>query len=197
MAATNVGGARTDGLRLRLVLSSICCISLVSLFRLLLVFVNASAAFTLSFIRLIFENPPVFAVFLLTPLVAYGTIHEMKWAGWCDQHPPALVPNLCVRNGPMSILLHATHRRNLPSIGALGVSPAFSQGPRAECWFFSRSRRAWAVAHVAERHDWLPSDIVLVRVSVPRDLLTHRGRGLWTCPRVVRNILSVSLPCAA
>ena len=97
----------------------------------------------------------------------------------------------------MSILLHATHRRNLPFIHRLGVSPAFSEGPRPECWFFARSRRAWAVQHVAERHDWLPADIVLVRVSIPRAQLIHRGRGLWTCPRVVRSIVSVSMPRAA
>ena len=60
-----------------------------------------------------------------------------------------------------------------------------------------RSRRAWAAEHVAERHGWAPADLVFFRVSVPRGLLTHRGCGLWTCPRVVRNILSVSLPCAA
>ena len=97
----------------------------------------------------------------------------------------------------MSILLHATHRRNLPSIRRLGVSPAFSQGPRAECWFCARSRRAWAVEHVAERHGWPPADVVVVRVSVPRDLLTRRGRGLWTCSRVVKSIISVALPFAA
>ena len=97
----------------------------------------------------------------------------------------------------MSILLHCTPRRNLPSIYRLGVSPAFAQGPRAECWFCAGSRRAWAVEHVAERHGVDPSDVVVLRVNVARHLLTRRGKGLWTCPRVVRDILSVAITNAA
>ncbi len=97
----------------------------------------------------------------------------------------------------MAILMHCTHRRNLPSIHRLGISPVFSQGVRPECWFFARSKRAWAVQHVAERHDWNLSDIVVVRVSVSRSRLTRRGVGLWTCPSVVFRILSVSWPGAA
>ncbi len=97
----------------------------------------------------------------------------------------------------MAILLHVSPRRNLPSLYRNGVSPAFSRGARAECWYCSPSRRPWALEHVAERHNVALSDVVVLRVNVRRDLLTRRGRGVWTCPRVVRNILSVSLPCAA
>jgi hypothetical protein len=34
-------------------------------------------------------------------------------------------------------------------------------------------------------------------VHIPRQLLGRRGKGLWTCPRAARDILSVSLPTAA
>ena len=78
----------------------------------------------------------------------------------------------------MSILLHATIRRNLPSIWKLGISPAFSQGARAECWFCTRSRRAWAVQHVADRHDVPLSEVVVFRVSVPRSRLVAPPRGV-------------------
>ena len=96
----------------------------------------------------------------------------------------------------MSILLHATIRRNLPSIWKLGISPAFSQGARAECWFCTRSRRAWAVQHVADRHDVPLSEVVVFRVSVPRSRLVARRRGVWTCATVVKSIRSVSVPVA-
>ncbi len=97
----------------------------------------------------------------------------------------------------MSILFHATPRRNLASIYRLGVSPEFARCVRQECWFCTGALRAWAVEHVAERHNVPPSEIVLVRVSVRRDALTFRGKGKWTCRRAVKSILSVSLPCAA
>ncbi len=97
----------------------------------------------------------------------------------------------------MSMLLHVSIRRNLSSIWRLGISPAFAQGARAECWFCSRSKRAWAIQHVAERHDVPLSEVVVFRVNVPRSRLVSRRRGLWTCDTVVKSILSVAVPCAA
>ena len=97
----------------------------------------------------------------------------------------------------MSILLHVTPRRNLPSIYRLGVSPAFSESQWSVCWFCSPARRAWAIAHVADRHGVSPSEVAVVRVSIRRGLLKFRGRASWTCEKVVRSIVSVSLPDAA
>ena len=96
----------------------------------------------------------------------------------------------------MSILLHVSVRRNLASIWKLGISPAFSQGERAECWFCSRSKRPWAVAHVAERRraaigsDRLPGQHSPLPVG-------PRRRGVWTCTTVVKSIVSVAVPAAA
>lgn len=97
----------------------------------------------------------------------------------------------------MSILFHVSPRRNLSSIYRVGVSPAFAAGARAECWFCSASKKAWAVEHVAERHGVPVSEVVVLRVNVRRSLLTRRGRGVWTCARVVRSVISVALPFAA
>ena len=55
----------------------------------------------------------------------------------------------------------------------------------------------WAVEHVAERHGVPASAVSVLRVNVPRRLLTGRGRGKWTAARVVRSIVSVLLPAAA
>ncbi len=97
----------------------------------------------------------------------------------------------------MSILLHVTVRRNLPSIYRRGIDPRFSRGARAECWFCSSRLREWAIAHVAERHEVPVADVVVIRVNVPRAKLVRRATGKWTCAGVVRSILSVAVPFAA
>ena len=94
----------------------------------------------------------------------------------------------------MFSLLHVSPRRNLSSLYKHGVSPDFAQCLRAECWFCAPSLRAWAIAHVAERHGVAPADVVVLRVRVSRDQMVHRGKGLWTCSRVVKEIVSVAIP---
>ena len=97
----------------------------------------------------------------------------------------------------MSYLIHVTPRRNLQSIYALGIDPSFSLGQLRVCWFCSPRRRAWAVAHVADRHGISPAEVAVIRVSVLRDQLQAMGRCSWTCKRVVRSLVSVSVPFAA
>ena len=82
----------------------------------------------------------------------------------------------------MSILLHVTLRRNLPSIMARGIDPAFSQGQLPVCWFVPRCRREWAVAHVADRHGVSPAEVAVIRVSIPRSQLQHMGLVLCLPP---------------
>ena len=88
-------------------------------------------------------------------------------------------------------------RRNLPSIQRLGIDPALSRSQWRVCWFCHPRRRDWAIAHVADRYGVSPAEVIVLRISIPRSLLTHRGRASWTCPAVVRNIVAVSLPAAA
>jgi len=93
----------------------------------------------------------------------------------------------------MFSLLHVSPRSNLQSIYKHGVSPDFAQCVRAECWFCANSLRSWAIAHVAERHSVDPRDVIVVRVRVSRRHMVRRGKGLWTCSRVVRDIASVAV----
>jgi hypothetical protein len=97
----------------------------------------------------------------------------------------------------MSILLHVSLRRNLPSIWRFGLSPAFARCGLPVVWLCAPSRREWALAHVAARHGVPVASLIVLRVSVPRSQLVRRRRFLWTCSRVVRSIVSVSLPAAA
>ena len=75
----------------------------------------------------------------------------------------------------MSILLHVTVRRNLPSIYRRGIDRRLSCGARAGCWFCSSRLREWAIAHVAERHEVPVADVVVIRVNVPRAKLVRRA----------------------
>ena len=76
----------------------------------------------------------------------------------------------------------------------LGIDPAFSLGQRVECWFCKPSLRQWAIEHVAERHGVPVSEVVVIRVKLPRNQLTFRWPGVFTCPRVVRSLMSVAVP---
>ena len=110
---------------------------------------------------------------------------------------PAPAPNLYWRSETVSIFLHCTPRVNVKSILRGGIDPAYSRTQWSVCWFCAPCRRAWAIAHVADRHGVSPAEVAVLRVAIPRAWLTHRGRASWTCPRVVRDIVAVSLPCAA
>src|SRR5262245_50685772 len=80
-------------------------------------------------------------------------------------------------------LYHTCPARYLGSILTNGILPALARGARREVWLHSPARMAWAREHVAERHGC--PKVVSLRVSVPRDWLTRRRRGVWTCPRVI------------
>ena len=83
------------------------------------------------------------------------------------------------------LLAHATPCRRLKSIFAFGLSPAFARGKQRVVWLHSPARSAWALPHVAARHQVAAADTVLIRVRVPRSWLRRRGRGLWACARVI------------
>lgn len=92
------------------------------------------------------------------------------------------------------ILFHLTPRHNLPSIWRHGLLPAFARGLLPAVWLCCGSRRRWAFAHVEDQN--YTSDIVCLRVSIPRSWLVRRRRGVWTCARPIPAscLVSVSLP---
>ena len=75
----------------------------------------------------------------------------------------------------MSILLHVTLRRNLPSIQRHGIDPAFSRSQWRVCWFCHPRRRDWAIAHVADRYGVSPAEVIVLRISIPR-IVAHAPR---------------------
>jgi hypothetical protein len=75
--------------------------------------------------------------------------------------------------------------KRLKSLLCFGLLPGMSRGAREEVWLHSRGRLGWARTHVAERHRVPVGQVVSLRVKVPRAWLVRRGKGLWTCDRVV------------
>lgn len=96
------------------------------------------------------------------------------------------------------VLRHATPARNIPSILARGLDPAFSRGMLRVCWLHTSSRTTWAIPHVAERHQPDQGTIVVLKVAVPRRWLCRRDKGTWACDRVIApsKIVSVLHPAA-
>ena len=85
-------------------------------------------------------------------------------------------------------LYHATPRRNIESIKANGLDPKHSTGKIIAVWMHTKSRCEWTILHTQRRHG--DTDIVVIEVEVPRDQLTRRGKGLWSCPGIVKNFKS-------
>jgi hypothetical protein len=81
---------------------------------------------------------------------------------------------------------HATPTRNLPSILEVGLDPAYARGRLRVVWLHSRGRRAWAIPHVAERHNVPVEAVSIITVRVPRSWLVRRKRGVWTCRDLIR-----------
>lgn len=85
-------------------------------------------------------------------------------------------------------LYHATPRSNIESIKATGIDPSYSQGKIIAVWMHTKSRREWAILHTQRRHK--TDDIIVIEIEVPRDKLTRRGKGLWSCPEIVADFRS-------
>ncbi len=91
-------------------------------------------------------------------------------------------------------LFHITPRRNLQSIYKFGLLPCFARGVLRAVWLCSASRRRWAAVHV-EDQNWT-SDIVVIRLILPRAWLRRFRRGIWHCSQPIPPscIVSVSAP---
>ena len=89
-------------------------------------------------------------------------------------------------------LYHATPRRNLDSIKAIGLDPNRSQGKEKAVWLHTASRREWAILHTASRQNCDVSEVVIIAVDVPRSRLRRRWRGLWTTPEALTEFSGIT-----
>ena len=89
-------------------------------------------------------------------------------------------------------LYHATPIKNLESIKATGLDPNRSRCKRKEVWLHTKSRRDWAILHVAARHKCEVDDVVIIEVNVPRSKLRRRWRALWTTPEAITEFASIT-----
>jgi hypothetical protein len=81
------------------------------------------------------------------------------------------------------LLRHATLKKNLRSIGRLGLLTAFSKGKRPVVWLHSESASEWAALHVCRRHHGRIEDVVVIELTIPRRWLRRNRRRLWYCTR--------------
>jgi hypothetical protein len=93
----------------------------------------------------------------------------------------------------LCVLSHATPSRNLRSIQAWGLNPAFARDKLLCVWLHKPSRSAWAVGHCADRHGADPPDMAVIRLAVPRGWLKRNRRGIWTCDRVIPSECFISI----
>ena len=89
-------------------------------------------------------------------------------------------------------LYHATPKRNIDSIKAVGLDPNRSRGAKKEVWLHTASRREWAILHTVARHKCEVSEIVIIAVDVPRSKLRRRWRGLWTTTDAITEFVSIT-----
>ncbi len=79
---------------------------------------------------------------------------------------------------------HVTPTKNLNSIHSEGISPLYSKGNIIAVWTVVKSKVTWAVGHVVIKER--STSITILELDVPRNWLTRRQRGVWTCDRVIQ-----------
>ncbi len=78
---------------------------------------------------------------------------------------------------------HVSPARNLRSINRFGILPSMARQGMRVSWLVSRSKVAWAINHVRDRHS--VADVVVFRIVVERTSLIRRRRGVWTTDSAV------------
>lgn len=88
---------------------------------------------------------------------------------------------------PFSYFYHWTHKDNVGSILACGLDPEYAESKLPVIWFCEADRTAWALKHIAERHDWNPDEMVLLRFPTDKVPYAHTAyKGVFTTTRVIR-----------
>lgn len=81
---------------------------------------------------------------------------------------------------------HWTHIDNLPSIEANGLDPEYSTGDMYAVWFCQYGMIGWAKGHVAKKHKWKESEMVLLRFDISeRHAYRTKWQGVYYSPRTV------------
>ena len=147
-------------------------------------------------LRILRDFPPISLDSVMPFVVGWGS--EMVSRLDCNQAGSNPKPSWRYRvmHHPTRIvqLCHVTPRRNLPSIWRNGLLPHFARGVLPVVWFCTPSRRRWASVHVCDQN--ATSDVIVLRLRLPRAWLRRFRRGIWHCAQPIPSscIISVSLP---
>jgi hypothetical protein len=91
---------------------------------------------------------------------------------------------------------HVTHRDYVRRIRRLGLEPAMSIRKARRVWLADLIALPWAIAHVTSTHGWTREEIVILRITVPRDELTlHRQGVYYTKARIPGRFVGFGLAC--
>lgn len=83
------------------------------------------------------------------------------------------------------MLYHCTHRRNVPSITAEGIDPAYAMSDTKRSYYVTAASLEWAIPHVAMRHGVAESEVIVLKCDIPRMWLTRFRRGVWYATRIL------------
>lgn len=77
-------------------------------------------------------------------------------------------------------VFHVTPRKNTASIAQAGLDPAFAKTARRALWCVGREQLLWAIAHTANRHGVLVTDLQIYAFLMRRaDLIRTRWQGVY------------------
>jgi hypothetical protein len=75
-------------------------------------------------------------------------------------------------------VFHVTHQNSVESIRANGLDPALSRRPAKRVWLADLIALPWAIRHVTMTQGWRLDEIVVLRVTLPREVLTTHRTGV-------------------
>jgi hypothetical protein len=94
-------------------------------------------------------------------------------------------PKSCLPHRRWRSFFHVTHLKNLPGIIRYGLIPDLSPRLTKRSWVCDVDLLPWAIQHVAQTHRWPMSDLRIIRVCVPADILVRHRTGVYWCNFVI------------
>lgn len=81
-------------------------------------------------------------------------------------------------------LYHVSPVSNRASIARSGIEPLFSKGRLAACWYVSRDRLEWAIAHCSARHkvDVSKLDVYALKTAKMKRIRANKHQGIFNSP---------------